>query len=125
MIRTHAAGTLRSSDAGTTVTLAGWIASRRDHGGVVFLDVRDYSGVVQVVVRGDDLVHDLRDEWCVAITGEVRERVDGKLNPALATGDIEVVAEVLDVLNPSAPLPFPIDDQVDGWRGDPAAVSLP
>jgi aspartyl-tRNA synthetase len=112
VIRTHDAGTLRSSDAGTTVTLAGWIASRRDHGGVVFLDVRDYSGVVQVVVRGDELVHDLRDEWCVAITGEVRERVDGKLNPALATGDIEVVAEVLDVLNPSAALPFPIDDQV-------------
>jgi aspartyl-tRNA synthetase len=112
VIRTHDAGTLRASDAGTTVTLAGWVASRRDHGGVVFLDVRDYSGVVQVVVRGDDLVHDLRDEWCIAVTGEVRARVDGKLNPTLATGDIEVVAERLDVLNAAAPLPFPIDDQL-------------
>ncbi len=112
MIRTHDAGSLRVSDAGATVTLAGWIASRRDHGGVAFLDFRDYSGVVQVVVRGDEIVHDLRDEWCVAITGQVRERLDGKVNPALATGEIEVVAETLEVLNPSAPLPFPIDDQV-------------
>jgi aspartyl-tRNA synthetase len=111
VIRTHDAGSLRESDAGTTVTLAGWIASRRDHGGVAFLDFRDYSGVVQVVVRGDDIVHDLRDEWCVAVTGAVRARLDGKINPALATGDIEVVAEHLEVLNPSAPLPFPIDDQ--------------
>ena len=112
MIRTHDAGTLRLSDVGTTVTLAGWVASRRDHGGVAFLDFRDYSGVVQVVVRGDEIVHDLRDEWCVAVTGAVRARLDGKVNPALATGEIEVVAETLEVLNPSAPLPFPIDDQV-------------
>ena len=110
MIRTHDAGTLRLSDVDATVTLAGWIASRRDHGGVAFLDFRDYSGVVQVVVRGDEIVHDLRDEWCVAITGVVRARLDGKVNPALPTGEVEVVADRLDVLNPSAPLPFPIDD---------------
>jgi aspartyl-tRNA synthetase len=112
VIRTHDAGTLRLSDVDTTVTLAGWIASRRDHGGVAFLDFRDYSGIVQVVVRGDEIVHDLRDEWCVAITGRVRARLDGKINPALATGDIEVEAETLEVLNPAAALPFPIDDQV-------------
>ena len=71
------------------------------------------------------IVHDLRDEWCVAVTGAVRARLDGKVNPALATGEIEVVAEPLDVLNPSAPLPFPIDDQVNGRRRGPAAVPLP
>ncbi len=80
---------------------------------MAFLDFRDYSGVVQVVVRGDEIVHDLRDEWCVAITGVVRARLDGKVNPALPTGEIEVVASQLDVLNPSAPLPFPIDDSVN------------
>jgi aspartyl-tRNA synthetase len=110
VIRTHEAGTLRASDAGQTVTLAGWVATRRDHGGVTFIDLRDASGSAQVVVREADIAHDLRNEWVVAVTGEVRERPPGNVNPAIATGEIEVVATSLDVLNESAPLPFQIDE---------------
>ena len=113
MIRTHEAGTLRPSDAGHTVTLAGWVASRRDHGGVAFIDLRDSSGVVQVVVRDDEIAHDLRNEWCIAVTGEVRRRVEGNVNPRIATGEVEVVASSVAVLNESAPLPFQIDEHVD------------
>ena len=113
MIRTHEAGTLRASDAGHTVTLAGWVASRRDHGGVAFIDLRDASGIVQVVVRDDEIAHDLRNEWCIAVTGEVRRRVEGNVNPRIATGEIEVVASSVAVLNESAPLPFQIDEHVD------------
>ena len=86
MIRTHNAGSLRASDAGTTVTLAGWVARRRDHGGVIFVDLRDASGVVQVVFREED-AHALRNEFCVKVTGEVTARPDGNENPELATGD--------------------------------------
>ena len=82
MLRTHDAGTLRASDAGTTVTLAGWVARRRDHGGVVFLDLRDASGYVQVVVREEE-AHHLRNEYCVLVTGEVRRRPEGNENPEL------------------------------------------
>ena len=92
MIRTHDAGALRASDAGQRVTLAGWVGSRRDHGGVAFIDLRDGSGVVQVVVRDDEIAHELRNEWCLAITGEVRDRLEGKVNPNLSSGEIEVVA---------------------------------
>ena len=113
MIRTHEAGTLRASDAGHPVTLAGWVASRRDHGGVAFIDLRDASGIVQVVVRDDEIAHDLRNEWCIAVTGEVRRRVEGNVNPRIATGEIEVVASSVAVLNESAPLPFQIDEHVD------------
>ena len=113
MIRTHEAGTLRPSDAGHPVTLAGWVASRRDHGGVAFIDLRDASGIVQVVVRDDEIAHDLRNEWCIAVTGEVRRRVEGNVNPRIATGEVEVVASSVAVLNESAPLPFQIDEHVD------------
>jgi len=113
VIRTHEAGTLRASDAGHPVTLAGWVASRRDHGGVAFIDLRDSSGVVQVVVRDDEIAHDLRNEWCIAVTGEVRRRVEGNVNPRIATGEIEVVASSVAVLNESGPLPFQIDEHVD------------
>ena len=89
MLRTHDAGTLRASDAGSTVTLAGWVARRRDHGGVVFLDLRDASGYVQVVVREEE-AHHLRNEYCVLVTGEVRRRPEGNENPELPTGEIEV-----------------------------------
>ncbi len=112
MIRTHQAGTLRTSDVGTTVTVAGWIASRRDHGGVAFLDLRDASGRVQVVVRDPQVAHPLRDEFCIQVTGEVTLRPEGNENPDLATGDIEVMADQLTVLSTCAPLPFPIDDRV-------------
>jgi aspartyl-tRNA synthetase len=115
MMRSHAAGSLRATDVGTAVTLAGWVARRRDHGGVTFLDVRDASGSVQVVCRDLQEVHALRSEWCVLIAGDVVARTDGNVNPALATGEIEVVAGGITVLSESDPLPFPIDgaDEID------------
>jgi len=113
VIRTDPAGTLRETDAGRTVTLSGWIASRRDHGGVAFLDLRDASGRVQVVVREPEVAHPLRDEFCIKVTGEVSMRPEGNENPDLATGSIEVIADDLEVLSTSAPLPFPIDDRVN------------
>jgi len=109
MIRSHDAGTLRASDEGQNVTLAGWVARRRDHGGVVFIDLRDASGVVQVVFRQDDVAHDLRAEFCVLVTGTVRRRPPGNENPELATGEIEVAVGELEVLSESDPLPFPIE----------------
>ena len=116
MLRTHEAGTLRADHSGQTVTLAGWVARRRDHGGVAFLDLRDASGVSQVVVRDEVLAqgeaHDLRNEFCVRVTGEVRARPEGNANTDLPTGEIEVVAARLEVLNPSAALPFQIDERI-------------
>ncbi|MCU1692963.1 MAG: aspS [Frankiales bacterium] len=113
MIRTHDAGTLREEHAGQTVTLAGWVAKRRDHGGVAFLDLRDRSGVVQVVVRESDIAHDLRNEYCVKVVGSVGVRPEGNANPDLPTGAVEVTAAEVEVLSASAPLPFPIDDHVE------------
>ena len=116
MLRTHEAGTLRAAHTGQTVTLTGWVAKRRDHGGVAFLDLRDASGIVQVVARDEVLEqgggHDVRNEYCVRITGEVRTRPEGNANPDLPTGQIEVVAAALEVLNAAAPLPFQIDERV-------------
>jgi aspartyl-tRNA synthetase len=109
MIRTHEAGTLRAADAGQQVTLAGWVARRRDHGGVVFIDLRDASGIVQVVLRQEDVAHDLRAEFCVLVTGAVQRRPAGNENPELPTGDIEVAATDVEVLAESDPLPFPIE----------------
>jgi aspartyl-tRNA synthetase len=115
MIRTHEAGTLRTSDAGETVVLAGWVARRRDHGGVVFIDLRDASGVAQVVWRGEDATaeqdagHGLRAEFCVRVRGTVQTRPAGNENPELPTGAIEVVADDLEVLSEADPLPFPIE----------------
>jgi aspartyl-tRNA synthetase len=109
MIRSHDAGRLRASDEGQNVTLAGWVARRRDHGGVVFIDLRDASGVVQVVFRQDDVAHDLRAEFCVLVTGTVRRRPAGNENPELTTGEIEVAVSEIEVLSESDPLPFPIE----------------
>ena len=109
MIRTHEAGTLRASLAGQQVTLAGWVARRRDHGGVVFIDLRDASGVAQVVFRQEDLAHDLRAEFCIRVTGEVRQRPAGNENPELPTGEIEVAVAEMEVLAESDPLPFPVE----------------
>src|SRR5580693_6994583 len=114
MIRTHEAGTLRASHAGEYVVLAGWVARRRDHGGVVFIDLRDASGVVQVVWRGEEAVtHELRAEFCVLVTGTVRQRPAGNENPDLPTGQIEVVADEVEVLSKADPLPFPIGDSAE------------
>jgi aspartyl-tRNA synthetase len=112
VIRTHEAGALRASDAGSTVTLAGWVATRRDHGGVTFIDLRDASGTAQVVFRESD-AHALRNEWVIAVTGDVRLRPEGNVNPAIATGEIEVVASSLDILNEAAALPFQVDEHTE------------
>ncbi|HWG02761.1 MAG TPA: aspartate--tRNA ligase [Trebonia sp.] len=114
MIRTHEAGTLRAEHAGERVVLAGWVARRRDHGGVVFIDLRDASGVVQVVWRGEEAVaHELRAEFCVKVTGAVRVRPAGNENPELPTGAIEVDAEIVEVLSEADPLPFPVEGDAD------------
>jgi aspartyl-tRNA synthetase len=117
VLRTHEAGSLRAQQAGQTVTLAGWVASRRDHGGVAFLDLRDASGVAQVVVRDELLessgAHGLRNEFCIRVTGDVSKRPQGNENPALATGEIEVLATSLEVLSEAAPLPFQISEHVE------------
>ena len=114
MIRTHEAGTLRAPHAGEHVVLAGWVARRRDHGGVVFIDLRDASGVVQVVWRGEEAVaHDLRAEFCVLVTGTVRARPAGNENPELPTGQIEVVADEVEVLSEAEPLPFPVEGSAE------------
>ncbi len=113
MIRTHTAGSLRPAHVGQTVTLAGWVGRRRDHGGVAFLDLRDASGVVQVVVRDPEVAHPLRNEFCVRVTGVVSARPEGNANADLPTGEIEVVTAELEVLSTAAPLPFPIDDHVE------------
>ncbi|MDO5286845.1 MAG: aspartate--tRNA ligase [Actinomycetia bacterium] len=116
MIRTHQAGTLRAEHAGQRVTLAGWVARRRDLGGVAFLDLRDVSGICQVVVRDEVLAagnaHALRNEYCISVVGEVEIRPADTANPNLATGEIEVAAASIEVLNPSSPLPFQIDERV-------------
>src|SRR5262250_3678381 len=112
MIRSHEAGSLRAANAGEHVRLAGWVSRRRDHGGVVFIDLRDASGVVQVVFRGegeDRPEHALRAEFCIQVTGELRLRPAGNENPDLPTGGVEVVATELEVLAEADPLPFPIE----------------
>ena len=122
-MRTHDAGTLRAEHVGQTVTLAGWVARRRDHGGVIFIDLRDRSGSVQVVFREGELApeamtaqdttggaHRLRAEFCVQVVGEVVARPAGNENPELPTGAVEITATALTVLSESAPLPFPVDE---------------
>ena len=113
MLRSRAAGSLRASDAGRQVTLAGWVARRRDHGGVIFIDLRDSSGVAQVVFREAGVLesaHRLRAEFCVAVEGVVEIRPEGNANPEIPTGDIEVSATSLTVLGECAPLPFQLDE---------------
>jgi aspartyl-tRNA synthetase len=113
VLRTRAAGSLRTTDAGQKVTLAGWVARRRDHGGVIFIDLRDASGVSQVVFREGDVLaqaHRLRAEFCIAVDGVVEIRPEGNANPEIATGEIEVNTTALTVLGESAPLPFQLDE---------------
>ncbi|MEY2814184.1 MAG: hypothetical protein RL579_1089 [Actinomycetota bacterium] len=117
MLRTHNAGELRSSHVGQTVTLTGWVARRRDHGGVAFIDLRDGSGWCQVVINDEATAGSLRAEWCLKITGEVIARPTGSENAKTPTGAIEVVATDVTVLSEAAPLPFPVDS------GDDADIS--
>ncbi|HUU61003.1 MAG TPA: aspartate--tRNA ligase [Acidimicrobiia bacterium] len=118
-LRTAGAGTLRPAHSGTEVRLAGWVKARRDHGGVFFLDLRDASGVVQVVVdpaaapAAAEVARAVRDEYCVAVAGTVRLRPGGIANPDLATGEVEVAAAEVRVLSPADPLPFHIDDRAE------------
>jgi len=118
MLRSHEAGSLRKTDVGTTVTLAGWVSRRRDHGGVAFIDLRDATGSVQVVIRDEKIAAMLRAEWCLAITGEVTLRPAGNENSNIPTGDIEVMCDAIVVLSESAPLPFPIDSGNDSDIGE-------
>jgi aspartyl-tRNA synthetase len=118
VIRTHDAGALRADHVGQSVTLAGWVARRRDHGGVAFLDLREASGVVQVVVRDEAVAHSLRSEYCLKVTGEVALRPEGNANPNLPSGEIEVIAQDVEVLSASAALPFPVDETASIKGGD-------
>lgn len=118
MLRSHDAGTLRKSDEGKTVTLAGWVSRRRDHGGVAFIDLRDASGYVQVVIRDEKLAGVLRAEWCLLITGEVTLRPSGNENANIPTGEIEIMGDSVVVLSESAPLPFPVDSGNDSEIGE-------
>ena len=117
MLRTHNAGELRASHVGQTVTLTGWVARRRDHGGVAFIDLRDGSGWCQVVINDEATAGSLRAEWCLKIVGEVIARPAGSENAKVATGEIEVVAKEVTVLSEAAPLPFPVDS------GDESEIS--
>ncbi len=109
MLRTHDAGALNSTAIGNKVVLAGWVARRRDHGGVAFIDLRDSTGAVQVVINDEKIAGELRAEWCALINGEVKARPAGNENKEIPTGEIEVVCTSLDVLSEAAALPFPVD----------------
>ncbi|HTK15946.1 MAG TPA: aspartate--tRNA ligase [Acidimicrobiia bacterium] len=117
MMRTHRAGDLRAEHVGAGVVVCGWVAHRRDHGGVVFLDVRDTAGIVQVVIdpgqTGCDDAHRVRNEWVLRVEGTVRPRPEGTVNADLPTGEIEVGASAVEVLNEAEPPPFPLDDRAD------------
>ena len=116
-MRTHYAGSLRASDEGSEVAVCGWVAHRRDHGGVVFIDLRDREGIVQVVLDpakpGCAEAHRLRSEYVIRVEGTVRPRPEGTVNPNMATGEIEVGVTGLEILNEAEPPPFPLDDRVE------------
>jgi len=109
LLRSADAGSLRASDIGRKVRLAGWVARRRDHGGVAFIDLRDASGSVQVVISDEKIAGQLRAEWCVLVDGEISKRPDGNENREIPTGEIELRCETLTVLSEAAALPFPVD----------------
>ncbi|MFB7251058.1 aspartate--tRNA ligase [Microbacterium sp. NPDC056234] len=117
MLRTHTTGSLRAEHIGQTVTLTGWVDRRRDHGGVAFIDLRDASGIAQVVIRDEEIAHPLRSEFVLKVTGTVSARPAGNENPNLPTGEVEVIAAEVIVLNESAPLPFQVSTGLEG--GDP------
>ena len=122
VLRTHTAGSLRAEHIGTTVTLTGWVDRRRDHGGVAFVDLRDASGIAQVVIRDEAVAHGLRAEYVLQVTGEVGRRPAGNENPNLATGEVELVAAQVVVLNESEPLPFQVSSSLDETVGEEARL---
>ena len=125
MLRTHLAGNLNKELDGQTVTLTGWVARRRDHGGVIFIDLRDRSGLAQVVFRESEVAeaaHDLRSEYVIQVTGTVEPRPEGSANPNLASGEIEVNVTDLVVLNKAAALPFQIEDASSNEVGEEARL---
>ena len=122
MLRTHHAGSLRAEHIGQTVTLTGWVDRRRDHGGVAFIDLRDATGIAQVVVRDEAVAHGLRAEYVLKVTGVVGRRPEGNENPNLATGEVEVPADEVVVLNESAPLPFQVSTALDEPVGEEARL---
>ena len=115
MYRTHHCNQLRAADVGQTVELSGWVASRRDHGGVIFIDLRDREGITQIVFRPENYpevakeAHSLHDEDVIRVKGKVAPRLEGTANPKLPTGEIEIVVSELTILNQCAPLPFQLD----------------
>jgi aspartyl-tRNA synthetase len=117
MYKTHTCGELRATHASQQVTLAGWVHRRRDHGGVIFLDLRDRYGVVQVTVNPNlsketlDAVANVRMEWVLQVTGTVQKRPTGMQNPKMQTGEVEVIAEAIEVLNPAKTLPFMVSGE--------------
>ncbi len=125
VLRTHLAGNLNKELDGQTVTLTGWVARRRDHGGVIFIDLRDRSGLAQVVFRESEVAeaaHDLRSEFVIQVTGVVEPRPEGSANPNLASGEIEVNVTDLKVLNKAAALPFQIEDASSNEVGEEARL---
>ncbi|WP_225754469.1 aspartate--tRNA ligase [Actinotalea sp. Marseille-Q4924] len=122
MLRTHTAGSLRADHIGQTVTLTGWVDRRRDHGGVAFIDLRDASGIAQVVVRDETVAHGLRNEYVLQVTGTVGARPEGNENPNLATGQVEVTASDVVVLNEAAALPFQVSSALDEHIGEEARL---
>jgi aspartyl-tRNA synthetase len=112
LLKTHNCSDL-ASQAGNSVVAAGWIARRRDHGGVAFFDLRDASGVVQVVVHDEQVAHSLKPESCVQVTGMVQERPAGNENSELATGKIELIADRILIYSSAAALPFQVDESAD------------
>ncbi|MGH2684495.1 MAG: OB-fold nucleic acid binding domain-containing protein, partial [Actinomycetota bacterium] len=116
-MRTHYAGTLQAGDVGAEVALCGWVAHHRDHGGVVFIDLRDREGIVQVVldpaVPGCAEARRLRSEWVLRVEGTVRPRPEGTVNPNMPTGEVEVGVTRLEILNEAEPPPFPLDERVE------------
>ena len=126
VLRSHLAGELRKANVDDEVTLTGWVARRRDHGGVIFIDLRDRTGLAQVVFRREDVAeaaHDLRSEYCIKVTGVVEARPEGSENPDLPSGEIEVNVTALTVLSASEALPFQVDEhQSGGEAGEEARL---
>ena len=119
MLKSHSCGELRKEHVGTQVTLAGWVDRRRDHGGLIFIDLRDREGIVQVVFNPEiskpchEIASEMRNEYVVRVSGEVALRLSGTENSKLATGDIEIIAHNTDILNPSKTPPFYINDDIE------------